>query len=525
MFIISINLSGIFIPCCPCIFLKSYGTKDLENNCRCLSSVHIFFIAMNTERVHNIDFPSVEAEMVQTVWSYWIAIHWPPFCFAMAAGGPRPTAGPNKLIFSYEVNFFRHFPLSCLRWQNGLFTAWPCREPEVKWPELVATSSKYPKMKQWLQATQRTTSTTLKKPCKTRKSSSWTLSNGTNWSDSRCWNHASKEARVQVWILVDASAFFSALVTCHNFTVHFWIVWLLRPTEKNGRSTGWDHFHTLPAYWKHFISHLVIDFFFIATSHNLWILKSLVVQFERGGTNLWFFLAKFLHSNSDNLRGETKSANLGQGKRELIANFSATLMTTLPFLCLSLSRLTHNTPSTSRLVKYTIGCLEVAVNPNSTKGVNDMESLCLVSNEWTLAKKMRRARNSWHAGTAWCSEIGSLTSQDETSSVLNTVMTENHCIACHHTKLDKHTLVLLLFARTKFLRFQDCNDFAGIIFCNFMKSICDLAISPNFKRLVVCMNPRRLPNHGLLYGTETAMLSDKSTLVLRPLILHAFPKK
>ena len=37
--IVLINLSGIFIPCCPCIFLKSYGTKDLENNCRCLSSV------------------------------------------------------------------------------------------------------------------------------------------------------------------------------------------------------------------------------------------------------------------------------------------------------------------------------------------------------------------------------------------------------------------------------------------------------------------------------------------------------
>ena len=27
-----INLSAIFIPCCPCIFLKSYGTKDLEKN-------------------------------------------------------------------------------------------------------------------------------------------------------------------------------------------------------------------------------------------------------------------------------------------------------------------------------------------------------------------------------------------------------------------------------------------------------------------------------------------------------------
>ena len=28
-----------FIPCCPCIFLKSYGMKDLENDCRCFSSV------------------------------------------------------------------------------------------------------------------------------------------------------------------------------------------------------------------------------------------------------------------------------------------------------------------------------------------------------------------------------------------------------------------------------------------------------------------------------------------------------
>ena len=158
----------------------------------------------------------------------------------MAAGGPRPTAGPNKLIFSHEVNFFRHFPLSCLRWQNGSSTAWTCREPEVKWPEfeLAATSSKYPKMKQWLQATQRTTSTKLKKPCKTRKSSSWTLSNGTNWSASRCWNHASKEARVQVWILVDASAFF--FCSCHLPQLHcpFLNILISSANRKNGRSTG-----------------------------------------------------------------------------------------------------------------------------------------------------------------------------------------------------------------------------------------------------------------------------------------------
>ena len=34
-----IKLSAIFIPCCPCIFLKSYGTKDFENDCRWFSNV------------------------------------------------------------------------------------------------------------------------------------------------------------------------------------------------------------------------------------------------------------------------------------------------------------------------------------------------------------------------------------------------------------------------------------------------------------------------------------------------------
>ena len=32
-----INLSAVFIPCCPCTFLMSYGTKGLENDCRCFT--------------------------------------------------------------------------------------------------------------------------------------------------------------------------------------------------------------------------------------------------------------------------------------------------------------------------------------------------------------------------------------------------------------------------------------------------------------------------------------------------------
>ena len=37
-----INLSAVFIPCCPCIFLTSYGTKGLENDCRCFTCVCLF---------------------------------------------------------------------------------------------------------------------------------------------------------------------------------------------------------------------------------------------------------------------------------------------------------------------------------------------------------------------------------------------------------------------------------------------------------------------------------------------------
>ena len=39
---ILINLSAVFIPCCPCIFLMSYGAKDLETYCRCFTCVCLF---------------------------------------------------------------------------------------------------------------------------------------------------------------------------------------------------------------------------------------------------------------------------------------------------------------------------------------------------------------------------------------------------------------------------------------------------------------------------------------------------
>ena len=54
----------------------------------------------------------------------------------MATGGRKPAGCSKMLIFSHLVNFGRNFPSSLLRWQNGLGTAWPGREPEVKRPEL-----------------------------------------------------------------------------------------------------------------------------------------------------------------------------------------------------------------------------------------------------------------------------------------------------------------------------------------------------------------------------------------------------
>ena len=53
----------------------------------------------------------------------------------MATGGRKPVACLKMLIFSHLVNFGRNFPPSLLRWQIGLGTAWPVREPEVKRPE------------------------------------------------------------------------------------------------------------------------------------------------------------------------------------------------------------------------------------------------------------------------------------------------------------------------------------------------------------------------------------------------------
>ena len=57
------------------------------------------------------------------------------FGFAMATGGRKPVACSKMLIFSHLVNFGRNFPSSLLHWQNGLGTAWPGWEPEVKRPE------------------------------------------------------------------------------------------------------------------------------------------------------------------------------------------------------------------------------------------------------------------------------------------------------------------------------------------------------------------------------------------------------
>ena len=56
-----IYLSAIFIPCCPCIFLKSYGTKNLENDCRCLSSVCL--LTKNKKPVYNLQSLSTPAEV------------------------------------------------------------------------------------------------------------------------------------------------------------------------------------------------------------------------------------------------------------------------------------------------------------------------------------------------------------------------------------------------------------------------------------------------------------------------------
>ena len=45
------------------------------------------------------------------------------------------------------VNFGRNFPSSLLRWQNGLGTAWPGLEPEVKRPENAALPHNKPGLK------------------------------------------------------------------------------------------------------------------------------------------------------------------------------------------------------------------------------------------------------------------------------------------------------------------------------------------------------------------------------------------
>ena len=100
----------------------------------------ILFIGINTEQVHDIGFPSLEAALLNAVRLSRICRH---FGFAMATGGRMPAACSKMLIFSHLVNFGRNFPSSLPRWQNGLgtCTAWPGREPEVKRPEWVTSVS------------------------------------------------------------------------------------------------------------------------------------------------------------------------------------------------------------------------------------------------------------------------------------------------------------------------------------------------------------------------------------------------
>ena len=101
----------------------------------------ILFTAINTEQAHDIGFPSLEVTLLNTIKLSRICRH---FGFAMATGGRKPVACSKMLVFSHLVNFGRAFPSSLLRWQNGLGTAWPGREPEVKRPEWPATVFEVP---------------------------------------------------------------------------------------------------------------------------------------------------------------------------------------------------------------------------------------------------------------------------------------------------------------------------------------------------------------------------------------------
>ena len=92
----------------------------------------ILFTGINTEQAHDIGFPSLEVTLLNNVKLSRICRH---FGFAMATGGRKPVACSKMLVFSHLVNIGRNFPSSLLRWQNGLGTAWPGREPEVKRPE------------------------------------------------------------------------------------------------------------------------------------------------------------------------------------------------------------------------------------------------------------------------------------------------------------------------------------------------------------------------------------------------------
>ena len=65
----------------------------------------------------------------------------PPFwfCHGNRWAEARRIRACSKMLISHLVNIGRNFPSSLLRWQNGLGTAWPGREPEVKRPKNMST--------------------------------------------------------------------------------------------------------------------------------------------------------------------------------------------------------------------------------------------------------------------------------------------------------------------------------------------------------------------------------------------------
>ena len=94
----------------------------------------ILFTRINTVQAHDIGFPSLEATLLNAVRLSRICRH---FGFAMAAGGRKPAACSKMLIRSSRIwwTLVAIFPRSCYVGRNGLGTAWPGWEPDVKRPE------------------------------------------------------------------------------------------------------------------------------------------------------------------------------------------------------------------------------------------------------------------------------------------------------------------------------------------------------------------------------------------------------